>query len=575
MPPLSKLARVFSILCVPFLLLEQTAAAIGPTVTLDDADVVGVTDGIVAEYLGIPYAQPPVSNLRFQLPRPVAPYSGILNAAIPGNPCFQQALETPPDIPQDAPPEIAEYLAAYFATLPQTPQSEDCLNINVMVPAGVLPDANLPVAVWIYGGGYEVGNNTQEPGSVVVTRSVELGKPVIFVAMNYRLNGFGFLGGKEVEQAGLGNLGLHDQRLALRWVQKYISAFGGDPRKVTIWGESAGAWSVTLQMTANGGDTEGLFRAAWMQSGSTLPTRSIRDLQPTFDFIASQVGCGSSTGVLDCLRGVLAESITAAVDKTQTIFTFASLSNPWTARFDGVFVKENSQQLVLNGKVADIPFVTGEFFSVDYSPTRRSTDHLAGNDLDEGTIFSLAAFNITTDEELEGYLKHHYFPHASQANLTRLLKLYPDDPAAGSPFGTGDQFELGPQYKRLAAIQGDLVFQGMRRFLLRKRSGTQVARSFLNKRGRIRGVGVPHGAELSNVFGGGDMTDFLVRFVTTLDPNDNGNSSATHWPAYTRHSPHMLAFTEGPGNKTLEVVSDTYREEAIDFIIQLSLEHPF
>ncbi|KAI0628178.1 carotenoid ester lipase precursor [Trametes polyzona] len=541
----------FAHLCVSCAaLLAYATATSSPSVTLDTARIVGVSDGVVNQYMGIPFAKPPVGKLRLQLPKPAAPYHGVLNATTPGDQCFQQKFTIPPDIPSSAPPELFQFLGALAGSF---------LNLNVITPAGVSPKAKLPVAV--VRGGYEAGSNLMEPGAVVVNRSIALGQPIVFVAMNYRYVPlrFGFLGGKEIHEAGVGNLGLHDQRLALHWVQKYISAFGGDPKKVTIWGESAGAWSVALQMTANNGDTEGLFRAAWMESGSVLPTRSIRELQPTFDFISSEVGCASAKDVLDCLRGVPAESLIAAIDKTQSDFTYESLSNPWTARFDGVFVQDNSQRLVLDGKVVDIPFVTG-------------------NNVDEGTVFTLAAFNITTEDELASYLQSHYFPHASKANITKLLKLYPADPAAGSPFDTGAQFALGPQYKRLAAIQGDLVFQSMRRFLLQNRRGKSVVRSFLNKRGTFPGLGIPHAVDILNIFGGGDMTDFLVRFVATLDPNERGrhgaaNSSGVHWPAYTARERRMLAFAEG--NATLEVIRDTYREEAMEFVTQLSLEHPF
>ncbi|KAI0628174.1 Alpha/Beta hydrolase protein [Trametes polyzona] len=552
-------------LCIVLGALYAQSKAVGPpTVKLDAARVIGVSDGVVNQFLGIPFAKPPAGRRRFRLPKPATRYRGVLNATTPGNRCFQQTLVVPPDIPSDAPPEVLGFLGALSSSLAGGTQSEDCLNLNVITPTGVSQGAELPVAVWIYGGGtFEAGSNVMEPGEVVVKRSIEIGHPVIFVAMNYRLNGwflsnfvwFGFLGGRQIVKAGLGNLGLHDQRLALRWVQQYISAFGGDPMKVTIWGESAGAWSVTLQMMTNNGDTEGLFRAAWMESGTVLPTRSIRDLQPTFDFISSEVGCASSRGVLKCLRGVAAESLAAAIDKTPTAVTFESLSNPWTARFDGVFITDNSQRLVLNGTMADIPFVTG-------------------NNLDEGTLFTLAAFNITTEEGLADYLQSHYFPDASAGDMVKLLELYPARPGAGSPFGTGKQFALGPEYKRLAAIQGDLVFQGMRRFLLRKRLGKQVVRSYLNKRGSLPGLGVPHGSDLAIMFGGGDMTDFLIRFVATLDPNDCNDSCVppdTYWPAYTPESPQMLVFKDG--KKTLKVVNDTFREEAIDASSSVLVSH--
>ena len=142
-----------------------------------------------------------------------------------------------------------------------------------------------------------------------MARSIEMGQPVAFVALNYRLHAFGFLGSKEVKDAGVGNLGLHDreyssqpslliawfkrthpEREALRWIQNNIAAFGGDLEKVMIWGPS-GAISSALQMVTNGGNTEGLSRGAVMSAGSPLPAGDIEELQPVYDQVVEAVGC--------------------------------------------------------------------------------------------------------------------------------------------------------------------------------------------------------------------------------------------------------------------------------------------
>lgn len=168
--------------------------------------------------------------------------------------------------------------------------AEDCLSINIQAPATIPAGSGLPVVVWIYGGGFEFGTTSGYDGAPIVGRSITTGSPVIYVSMNYRLNGFGFMASQEIKDAGVGNIGLDDresrsfvaggegevakagevatapsffffdalcscsmlstylipsftERAALRWVQRYISKFGGDPTKVTIWGESAGAIS--------------------------------------------------------------------------------------------------------------------------------------------------------------------------------------------------------------------------------------------------------------------------------------------------------------------------------------------
>ncbi|KAF8886268.1 Carboxylesterase family-domain-containing protein, partial [Mucidula mucida] len=107
-------------------------------------------------------------------------------------------------------------------------------------------------------------------GGIVINCFIKIGEPIIYVFINYCLSAFNFLASKEVKEAGVSNLGLQDQHLALHWVQKYIHVFGGDPAKVTIQGESAGAMSVALQMIANNGNTEGLFCSAFMQLESPL-----------------------------------------------------------------------------------------------------------------------------------------------------------------------------------------------------------------------------------------------------------------------------------------------------------------
>jgi carboxylesterase type B len=133
--------------------------------------------------------------------------------------------------------------------------SEDCLYLSVVRPSNLSPNASLPVLVWIHGGGLFMGgsNDARYNLSFPVQNSVEMGSPMIGISIQYRLSGWGFLGGKEVLDNGVANLGFRDQRLALHWVQENIAAFGGNPEKVTIMGESAGAQSVGAQLLAYNG----------------------------------------------------------------------------------------------------------------------------------------------------------------------------------------------------------------------------------------------------------------------------------------------------------------------------------
>lgn len=133
--------------------------------------------------------------------------------------------------------------------------SEDCLYVNVVRPSGVNDTADLPVAFWIHGGGFTTGGSAYARYnlSFIVEQSVKIGTPIVAVSFNYRLSAFGFLSGGEATEAGISNNGYRDQRLALQWVNENIAAFGGSPDKVTIWGESAGAMSVTAHMFAYNG----------------------------------------------------------------------------------------------------------------------------------------------------------------------------------------------------------------------------------------------------------------------------------------------------------------------------------
>lgn len=163
----------------------------------------------------------------------------------------------------------------------------DCLTLDVLRPAGATPDDKLPVLVWIYGGGFTAGGSADPRynTSYLVNASVVIGKPIIAVSINYRVAGWGFLSSKEVSEAGASNIGLFDQRLALRWIQENIASFGGDPDAVTIMGESAGAFSVGYHLVGFDGRHDGLFRGAIMQSGNALGPAS-KSLAGEFPFSA-------------------------------------------------------------------------------------------------------------------------------------------------------------------------------------------------------------------------------------------------------------------------------------------------
>ncbi|PIL29453.1 hypothetical protein GSI_08395 [Ganoderma sinense ZZ0214-1] len=531
---------------------SSSASSSAPaTATLDKAQVIGVVDGSVTSFHGIPFAEPPVGDLRLRLPVPVESYTGTIDATQAATECIQLS----PSIREDMPAQMLADMMAEVGGLAggsSSAQSEDCLTINVQVPTGTKAGDKLPVIAWIFGGGFVLGSSELIPGDTIVAHSVEMGQPVIYAAMNYRLGPFGFLGGKEVKEAGVGNLGLQDQREALRWIQKHIAAFGGNPEKVTLWGPSAGAISSALHMITNHGNTEGLFRGAIMSAGSPLPTGDIEELQPVYDQIVDATGCGDTSDTLACLRQVPTDNLTAAAATVPNLFSYSGLATPWAPRADGKFLTAPPQHLVLAGQVADIPFITGDA-------------------LDEGTIFATGSWNVTTEQEFHDYVHEYFFSRAPEALLEPLFSLYPADPAAGSPFMTGDDNQLAPMYKRMAAFQGDVVFQAPRRFFLDQRPSKQPAWSYIGQTGNSPGLGYAHGSDLLPAFMGAALADYIVQFVATLDPNgDSANGTAIYWPKYDTAQRRVLE-THDDG---VAIGADTLRLEPMAALTAISLAYP-
>ncbi|WP_405058173.1 carboxylesterase family protein [Kribbella sp. NBC_01505] len=234
---------------------------------------------------GIPYAAPPVGTLRWQAPQPVRPWSGVRAAVQPGNRCAQ--------------------VASPSAGTPGS-TSEDCLYLNVTAPAGA--DRNLPVLVYVHGGGLSSG-----AGSDLVPRRLAVGGHAVVVTLNYRLGVFGFFGAPGL--TGSGTFGLQDQQAALRWVQQNIAAFGGDPRRTTLFGESGGGDSVCGQFVSPA--ARGLFSRVMIQTGTCSTANPVDALIPgagakvaswqpvatvqrAGQDVAAKFGC--TTAVLDCLR---------------------------------------------------------------------------------------------------------------------------------------------------------------------------------------------------------------------------------------------------------------------------------
>lgn len=220
-----------------------------PEVTIVAGRLRGTTEDGVASFRGIPFAQPPVGDLRWRAPQPIARWQGVRDASHYGHDCMQLPF------PSDAAPL-------------GTPPSEDCLYLNVWKPQGA--SAKLPVMVWIYGGGFVNGGSSPPTYSGAALAS----QGIMVVSFNYRLGRFGTFAHPALTKAdadkGLrANYGYLDQIAALQWVKANIAAFGGDPANVTIIGESAGGMSVHALLTSP--MAQGLFQKAVIQSGGPMP----------------------------------------------------------------------------------------------------------------------------------------------------------------------------------------------------------------------------------------------------------------------------------------------------------------
>ncbi|KAH2126355.1 hypothetical protein KXW34_004519 [Aspergillus fumigatus] len=499
----------------------------------------------------MPYAQQPVGNLRFRVPQ-------SLNESWEGE--------------RDA-KKYSDICVGYGSDSIWYPMSEACLTINVIRGSSVDENSKLPVGVWIHGGGFYMGSGSDERYnmSAIVANSYEIGKPFIAVSFNYRLSAWGFLSSQEVVDSGNTNIGLRDQRLALQWVQENIAAFGGDPAKVTIWGESAGGMSVGYHLTAYGGRDDGLFRGAIMQSGGSISVSpaSYTVFQGSYDDLVSKVQCSDDEDTLQCLRDVPFETLNAALNGTggSPNYRFAPV-------VDGDFIPDRGSVLLKKHRYVKVPII-------------------AGTNTDEGTAFG--PFGINTTEQFYEYLTDAKYggttklPHPV---AKRILQLYPDDPSQGIPEYLGSKRvpSMGYQWRRTSAYAGDVMMHANRR--RQCEAWTETSTPAYCYRFNVHAADVPllmgatHFEEVAFVFNnieglgyhGGKpfdgtpesykqlsklMASMWASFIHDLDPNSGIKNSPVHWDPYGRRKPVDLLFD---ANVTSHMEPDTWRKKGMDYI---------
>lgn len=537
-----------------------------PVVEVDYAAYQGAVEGNVQRFLGIPYAQPPVGDLRLRRPLPIT-RAGSSKQLFPAlnfsHSCPQQNYTLPKF------PDIDYSPLRGFVSKVQS--SEDCLYLNVFRPAGVSANAKLPVVVWIYGGGFSVGDASGFNATTLVSRSVQLGDPVIYVSFNYRVNGFGFLAGKEVKEAGVANLGIHDQRMALAWIQEFIGKFGGDPEKVTLWGQSAGSLSIATHLVTHPDRANTPFRGAMMHSmvSSPIVVTDHSKHQAFYDSVVEQTGCSGQSSTLDCLRKLPYDKYLNAINQLPSMFSGRGLNITFGISVDGYLLNKTIKTAFRDGELSSVPLMVG------------STD-------DEGTIFSVPVVQeVGDDTQFRAFIEKYFVGGVNSSTVDRIMAAYPADPDFGSPFETSAiKYQGFPQYKRIAAFQGDFIVGSARRAMLETVSKVQGAFVWLWKRKKdAKYLGSVHGGELSEFYGVSEgVTDKValdsvlsfVNFQEPIPPKTAFSGSLLHnmtWPKWgtDRDQPPVFLFSDVP-HETYGLVQDTYRTANMELLAQVQVE---
>ncbi|KAF9531408.1 alpha beta-hydrolase [Crepidotus variabilis] len=423
---------------------DGTAISASPPVNLGYATYQGAsyfdpfTTRTNTQFLGVRYAAPPIGSLRFAAPQKPGTVADIQMADQQPNLCYQanngQQAQSP--YRQGAHRRQSEDLGT----------SEDCLFLNVFVPGKVGDSKNLPVVAWIHGGGYIEGGAGYSfygyngyNGNDLIRAS---NGTAIVVVFQYRLGVFGFLAGQKVKDGGVLNAGLLDQQFALKWIQDNISKFGGDPQKVTIWGESAGAGSVLQHLVANGGKTNPpLFRAA-ITSSTFLPSQykyNDRIPETMYNRTLAVAGCTTAKDSLQCLRGTDVSTLQIANTAISQSGFFGTFT--WVPVVDGSFISDRPTVLLKQGKV-------------------NSNNYLGVTNVDEGSIFVNQNLPVVSPTTPLLYVAN-LFPVMEVSNATAATQVY-------SSFGTtyqqgvqmmADSIFLCPTYYVLKAFEKKAAFK--------------------------------------------------------------------------------------------------------------------
>ncbi|KAL0566919.1 hypothetical protein V5O48_015073, partial [Marasmius crinis-equi] len=428
----------------------------------------------VEKFLNIPYGQDTSGEKRFSNPEPFTfpPNATTYNATVKGPVC-------PQPVNTGGPVTAA------------TDLSEDCLRLKVARPAGVEAGVRLPVMAYIHGGSLFNGhiNDPRTEPDALILQSVENGLPIVYVAMNYRINIFGFALSEPLKANKSLNVGLKDQRLALEWVQQNIQFFGGDPDHVTIF-----ALSVTLQILAYGGTRPIPFHAGIVES-TALEAASTSNLTlDSYNAVAKLAGCDvdddpQSDASLECLRSLPLEKLVNITIAQRDSTADSNTGDVYLPAVDDDFLPLASSELTMKGMFPKIPVI------------------LEWTDQD-GTFFTHS--NITTPSDTREFIQL-FFPGLTNGTLTTLLSLYSSSDFAPNPIAN-----LTAEFYRSAQIFRDIIFtcpSFLFGYAMAQKfwagSGSEAPAVYYCDQNQIvtstgglpPGLGVIHGSEQAYVFG--------------------------------------------------------------------------
>ncbi|XP_078602874.1 fatty acyl-CoA hydrolase precursor, medium chain-like [Branchiostoma floridae x Branchiostoma japonicum] len=474
----------------------------------------------VFTFKGIPYAAPPVGDLRWRPPRDPESWTGVRDVTEFGSICVQSpGAQPPPPYP----------IHREFA--PRTNStSEDCLSLNVYTP-NVSVTANLPVMVWVHGGGMVAGTSSQYPAEIPTSLN-----NVVMVTINYRLGTLGFLPTRDDDAPG--NFGLLDVMKALQWVQANIRNFGGDPDRVTIFGQSGGGWAVSLLVMSP--MATGLFHRAISQSGvAGVAITKKGDLTQT-ETLARGLNCSTDSydDLMSCLRGKPGEAV--------------SVGTPATAVIGGGFLPESPWDLMYKSRINRVDYLLGT-----------NNDELAYVD-DDGLLRPEFQFQLTA--LILPRISSQYLGGMVNMILQPVIDQYVDPANASDPIYLRDQFvQLGTDaifaaptvlMAQAASVKGnDRVYQ------------YEFQRASSVFPGRPSYIKADHSDELFYTFGTPfllddtgaswrysftqeerdlslDMMAYWVNFATNGDPNDSSGAARVRnlvtWPRFMTSSQSYL-----------------------------------